>query len=275
MKTTTKLRTVHKVSGIGGSVTRDTTDYLGNLVMRNRHLGMYRFDGGYVSFSNDTIDLRVKRVALKEHSGLDLRQLSLNLKATKESLNLTDLLVKLPNSSLQSDTIQANYIFDKEGLQKETLWFRGNIDELQLSPADIKFILPQAESFQNPVRLIANVSGTANHINLNNINLHSDDGLHLTTNGTVKKLNRSPEWFFRISQLDVKNSALVKVCSQAHIALPTQVLNLGDIKYNGEVGGSADTYALKGHLATDAGQADLAASLRGASICVPSSGKIV
>ncbi len=24
--------------------------------MRNGHLGMYRFDGGYVSFSNDTID---------------------------------------------------------------------------------------------------------------------------------------------------------------------------------------------------------------------------
>ena len=52
----TKLRTVHKVSGIGGSVTRDTTDYLGNLVMRNRHLSSYQFDGGYVSFNNDTID---------------------------------------------------------------------------------------------------------------------------------------------------------------------------------------------------------------------------
>ena len=24
--------------------------------IKNRHLGMYRFDGGYVSFSNDTID---------------------------------------------------------------------------------------------------------------------------------------------------------------------------------------------------------------------------
>ena len=56
MKTMTKLRTVHKVSGIGGTVTRDTTDYLGNLVMRNGHLGIYRFEGGYVSFDNDTID---------------------------------------------------------------------------------------------------------------------------------------------------------------------------------------------------------------------------
>ena len=52
----TRLRTVHKVSGFGGTVTRDTTDYLGNLVMRDGHLGIYRFDGGYVSFSNDTID---------------------------------------------------------------------------------------------------------------------------------------------------------------------------------------------------------------------------
>ena len=52
----TRLRTVHKVSGIGGSVTRDTTDYLGNLLMRNGHLSMYQFVGGYVSFDNDTID---------------------------------------------------------------------------------------------------------------------------------------------------------------------------------------------------------------------------
>ena len=56
MKTTTRLRKVHKVSGIGSSVTRDSTDYLGNVVIRNGHLGMYRFEGGYVSFSNDTID---------------------------------------------------------------------------------------------------------------------------------------------------------------------------------------------------------------------------
>ena len=52
----TRLRTVHKVSGIGGSATRDTTDYYGNLVLRNGHLGTFQFDGGYVSFSNDTID---------------------------------------------------------------------------------------------------------------------------------------------------------------------------------------------------------------------------
>ena len=226
-----------------------------NITNLSGHLMLYQL-------SDEAIDLRVKRVALKERSGLDLRQLSLNLKATKESLNLTDILVKLPNSTLQSDSIQAYYAFDDEGLRKETLKYRGNIDELQLSPADIRFILPQAESFQNPVRLVANVSGTADHINLHNINLHSDEGLHLTTNGTVKNLRQAPEWFFNISQLDVRNSALVKVCSQAHVTLPTQVLNLGDIKYSGEVGGSPKTYALKGHLTTDAGQADIAASLR-------------
>lgn len=226
-----------------------------NITNLSGHLMLYQL-------SDEAIDLRVKRVALKERSGLDLRQLSLNLKATKESLNLTDILVKLPNSILQSDSIQAFYAFDDEGLRKETLRYRGNIDELQLSPADIRFILPQAESFQYPVRLVANVSGTADHINLHNINLHSDEGLHLTTNGTVKNLRQAPEWFFNISQLDVRNSALVKVCSQAHVTLPTQVLNLGDIKYSGEVGGSPKTYALKGHLTTDAGQADIAASLR-------------
>ena len=228
------------------------------------HLNITNLSGHLMLYElrEDLIDLRVKRVALKESSGLDLRQLSLNLNATKESLHLTDLLVRLPHSILQSDTIQAAYSFNEDGLRKETLRYRGNIDELLLSPADIKFILPQAEAFQEPVRLTANVSGTADLINLHNINLHSDEGLHLTTNGTVKNLSQSPEWFFRLSQLEVKNSALDKVSKQAHLSLPPQVLNLGDIKYTGEVGGSANAYAIKGRLTTDAGQADLAASLQ-------------
>ncbi len=213
--------------------------------------------------TDDLINLRVKRLALKEHSGFDLRHLSFDLNATKESVRLTDLQVKLPNSLLRTDSIKATYAFDDEGLKKETLQYTGGINELTLSPADLAFFIPQAKEFDKPLRLTANVSGTSDFINVHNLNVHSDEGLHLSTNGTVKNLSHSPEWFFRIGQLDVKNTALVKTATQAHVSLPPQVLSLGDIKYTGEVGGASLAYALKGHLTTDAGEADLAGSLRG------------
>ena len=62
----TKLRTIHEMPGLtawthyGGAVVltwrRDTTEYIGNLIVKNSHPEMLRFDGGYASFSNDTID---------------------------------------------------------------------------------------------------------------------------------------------------------------------------------------------------------------------------
>lgn len=53
-----KLRAVHerRLSNFGYTILRDTTDYLGSLILRNGHPESYHFDGGYFSFSNDTID---------------------------------------------------------------------------------------------------------------------------------------------------------------------------------------------------------------------------
>jgi YD repeat-containing protein len=59
----TKLRTIHKKprvkNRLGGGIinwSRDTTEYIGNLILKNSHPEMLQFDGGYASFSHDTID---------------------------------------------------------------------------------------------------------------------------------------------------------------------------------------------------------------------------
>jgi len=51
----TKLRTIHRTLG-GANSYIDSIDYVGNLIIKNGLPSMYMFDGGYVSFSNDTID---------------------------------------------------------------------------------------------------------------------------------------------------------------------------------------------------------------------------
>ena len=59
----TKLRTVHKKprvkNRLGGGIinwSRDTTEYIGNLILKNHRPVMLQFDGGFASFSHDTID---------------------------------------------------------------------------------------------------------------------------------------------------------------------------------------------------------------------------
>lgn len=60
----TRLRTVHKVSGFGGSVTRDTTDYLGNLVMSDSYI--ISTDENDTDSEGKTPDERAKEAAILE-----------------------------------------------------------------------------------------------------------------------------------------------------------------------------------------------------------------
>ncbi len=59
----TKLRTAHKKQKVknrlGGGIINwspDTTEYIGDLILKNSHPVMLLYDGGYASFSHDTID---------------------------------------------------------------------------------------------------------------------------------------------------------------------------------------------------------------------------
>ena len=51
----TKLRTIHRNLGSLYAYI-DSIDYIGNLILKNGQPSMYLFDGGYVSFNNDTIN---------------------------------------------------------------------------------------------------------------------------------------------------------------------------------------------------------------------------
>ena len=48
----TRLRTTH-TRRVGNSYLRDSTEYLGNLIVKNGVPSMYRFPGGYISFHNN------------------------------------------------------------------------------------------------------------------------------------------------------------------------------------------------------------------------------
>ena len=50
-----KLFAIHRATG-GLNAYVDSIDYVGNLILKNGQPSMYLFDGGYVSFSNDTIE---------------------------------------------------------------------------------------------------------------------------------------------------------------------------------------------------------------------------
>ena len=222
------------------------------------HLMLYQL-------TDKLIDLKVKKLAFKESSGLDLRKLSLNLKGTTQSTRLSDLHIELPNSLLKADTLEATYQMAEGKLQKESLQFRGRINQMSVLPADLSFLQPSLSEIQERVEMTSQFTGTHNSITISNLNLSSANNVTLAANGSVRNLDSAPEWFCRVGELHVKSTALQRLSQNTglNLSIPPQVLQLGDIEYRGELGGTRQEYALKGTLQTDLGNTDLSLGLQG------------
>ena len=60
--------------------------------------------------SNDSLDVKVKRLSFEEHSGLRFKKISFKLSASKNNFKLDNLNVEMPASKLHVDSIDAAYI---------------------------------------------------------------------------------------------------------------------------------------------------------------------
>ncbi len=212
--------------------------------------------------TDDLIDLKVKRLALHEASGIDLRRLTLHLQADRRRALVTQLALGMGNSSLEADTLEANYQWIGDSIVLPSLTYRGQVDRAEIHPSDFSAFLPRARGMNTVVNLATRFSGTTDAVSIPQLNIRSTEGFTLSADGSVSRLRSVPRWLLRIGRLDVTPSAIDRITLLAGTNIPEPVRRLGRINYVGEVGGDGDSYAMRGHLATDAGQVSLTFGLR-------------
>ncbi len=229
-----------------------------NLSNLSCHLMLHRL-------TDDMINLRVKRISFAEQSGLQLDKLSLNLDADKKGALLTELHVALPNSSLIADTLRAEYQFQDDEIIPQSVKFDGCITESHIYPGDLAPIVPQLREFNNSLSLSSRFSGTLNSVKFDNLNLDAGAPLKLACSGYYDKSGSHPTWFAQIGHLEAQADAISKFAKNfgTTVTIPEEVLRLGSITLQGEVGGKAQEIALRGHVKTDAGELTTTGSLSG------------
>ena len=248
-----------------GKFTYDRLDIPPSNVLSPHHLGISNLSAHLMlnRLTDEEIDIKVKRLSFKEQSGLDLRKLSLHLKADKQSAHLTDLAISLPASILEADTLTATYEMANGTIDKQTFQYHGAIDQLSLTPADITCLYPKASAMSGGINLSARFSGSINVAHLHHLQLSTAEGVRLRANGNIQDLQETPQWIANIEQLSLNAEALQKIAQNASsdLNIPPALLRLGDIAYRGEIGGKGKQYAMRGRLSTDAGIANLTAGI--------------
>ena len=195
----------------------------------------------------DSLNLNVKRISIKEHSGIELQKLSFKLEANREQALLSDLAIQLPQSSFMLDTLIASYVFDHF---EETLHYRTAISPSIICMADLVSVLPDAIPTNHLFEISASVSGTTKAIDCQEMSIQTTDhSLQLYASGAF-----SPTaWSADIDNLSLSED-LIKEMSNLEPAIPNIFTNLGFVNLRGEASGHANgDITAKGYVNTATG----------------------
>ena len=210
--------------------------------------------------SPDSIDASVKRLSLTEQSGLQLNNLTLNLRmGTQESL-LDGLTVDLPSTHVAIDSIHATgNLFSPDS----PFTFQGTVGNSHISIADLRPLLPQADFTDDIFHVSAAIHGDNSTFCLDAFNLYSENNsIEAEIYGWLRHDRKHIEtWKADITELTLA-SHLVETIGANFLPTTTLLSHIGDVSFSGTAEGqSTGDASLSGHLTTSLGSIEVLSAL--------------
>lgn len=213
--------------------------------------------------TNDNISLRIRRVALKEQSGLDIKKLQAIITADKRHMTLQDFTLLLPSSRIHLDEATLSYTELGKKPLAQALATDITLKDATLSTADIAFAIPQLRGTDHHFNITTEVAYNHNYISLRNINLY-DDNDNIRVKGDIRaerKGNAFESLDARLERLFVRSSFTEDFISRFVKEIPQPVRALGDIDAAGRLHLTASScHTWQGIVTTDCGK--LAADIK-------------
>ncbi len=204
----------------------------------------------------------LKKLSLREASGLNVRSLSFKAAATKKSVAIDNFSLTLPGTEISIPHAEASN-------GKGTRTFALSLAKSCVNPYDFRALLPSLSSVNRPVLVRLSAKGRGRRVNLSQLDIampryagfHDFDkpsDLRLSAEGWL--LTGKPlAWHADVRQFHA-NANVVKYFAGK---VPDIVTRLGDIAFSGTASGKGQDMQAKGKLRTSAGTAVLDLNKRG------------
>ena len=216
--------------------------------------------------TDNSMNLLIKRLALNDQSGLQLKSLHFKLIANKQEAWLRDFDLQLPNSELSLGTIHATYRMENGKMSMPSLQYDGSINQSKITLSDIACFLPMFRHFDDAMYFNSHFSGTSTSLRCKDFNFKTGSGsMNVQARGRVSDWNSTLAWNADIDNLTLTEASVNFLAHNMgkKINIPKEVLRLGGIHYEGNIHGRGKDIDSKGNLETGAGTASLLLSKRG------------
>lgn len=218
--------------------------------------------------TDDSLNVKVKRIAFDERCGFKLKSLSLSAIACRTKTKIENFKLELTASLIQIPSLQTSYRMKNGQIEMPTLQFDGSIKAPYISPSDLAVFVPTLTRLNMRPALDIQFNGTGSSLTIKKISINTTDGsLQLVANGGVKNYPANPSWYANIDQLKAGQQTISNIYAVATGKnVPNIIERLGNVQITGYVGGDKKKIASEGKLHTSPGNLTLAFDKRGDKI---------
>lgn len=218
--------------------------------------------------TDDSLNVKVKRIAFDERCGFKLKSLSLSAIACRTKTKIENFKLELPATLIQIPSLQASYRMKNGQIEMPTLQFEGSIKAPYISPSDLAVFVPTLTRLNMRPALDIQFNGTGSSLTVKKISINTTDGsLQLVANGGVKNYPANPSWYTNIDQLKAGQQAISNIYAVATGKnVPNIIERFGNVQITGYAGGDKKNIASEGKLNTSPGNLTLAFDKRGDKI---------
>ena len=227
--------------------------------------------------TDDSLNIRVKRLAFKEQSGLDVRHLAFEMTANKGTAHITDFAIELPATNIRSKEVTV-HLSDSS--------FHGTITNSAITPSDLAVFYPPLRKYSQIISFDSHFSGTGKSITIERIKADADNGdLSILAKGRYSQtmgsgaadnsqgiaaisneskhdaMNSSAEWEAEVDRLKMRKD-IIDFIGENITAMPAFISRLGNISVSGHFeGNSSGALVADASITTDVGTVDATGTL--------------
>ena len=182
------------------------------------------------ALTDDSLNVNVKRLEFKEQSGLAVKRIKFYLAAGRKQTELENLLVELPQSRLQIDSLRASYLLTDSGLQKGSLAYHGKISDTHITSTELRCFIPALKHFNNTISLSTSFNGTDSKIAISSLLVSSTaHELDINANGWVADWQQRPSWDLQLNRAAI-SEGFINLLTNAFPQIPSELSKLGNVQ---------------------------------------------
>lgn len=225
-------------------------------------------------FSNNDFDVKIKRLSMNEHSGLDIKSLLCHAQSSKDGVTLNYLTIELPSSKFKFDNIEISTGSNHNGEGYTISNFKGRLSPSNFNTKDFRFL---SNKITEDISLNAKgyFAGNANNINIRQLSIYDNQQKYISYEGdiSVKRDNNKSSFGIVAQNLSVGKALYPSITSLLSLSKSQNDLlsTIGDCNFAGNINKAGNRFSSEGILSTEVGTIDYVANIDNKNFAIDAS----